>query len=46
MLYEVITITSIKLLSENERIEELAKMVGGDKLTDTTISAARELLAN
>jgi len=40
------TITSIKLLSENERIEELAKMVGGDKLTDSTISAARELLAN
>ncbi|MFV0591139.1 MAG: DNA repair protein RecN [Draconibacterium sp.] len=40
------TITSIKQLSEEERIEELAKMVGGDKLTDTTISAARELLAN
>ena len=40
------TITSIKQLTENERIEELAKMVGGDKLTDTTISAARELLAN
>lgn len=40
------TFTSIKSLSAEERVEELAKMVGGDKLTETTISAARELLAN
>lgn len=40
------TYTSISRLSHEERIEELAKMVGGEKLTDTTISAARQLLAN
>ncbi|MDX8339920.1 DNA repair protein RecN [Draconibacterium sp. IB214405] len=38
------TFTSIKALNEEERIEELAKMVGGDKLTETTIRAAEELL--
>lgn len=38
------TFTSIKALNANERIEELAKMVGGDKLTETTIRAAEELL--
>lgn len=40
------TFTSIRALTQEERVEELAKMVGGDKLTETTISAARELLAN
>lgn len=40
------TYTSIRQLLPEERVEELAKMVGGDKLTETTISAARELLAN
>jgi len=40
------TFTSIKLLSRDERIEELAMMVGGEKLTEVTIKAARELLAN
>ncbi len=38
------TFTSVRLLNENERIEELAKMVGGENLTDTTLKAARELL--
>ncbi|HYQ57505.1 MAG TPA: DNA repair protein RecN, partial [Draconibacterium sp.] len=38
------TYTSIKALNAEERVEELAKMVGGDKLTDTTIKAAEELL--
>ncbi len=40
------TFTSVKLLSENERVEELAKMVGGENLTDTTLNTARELLGN
>ena len=40
------TYTSVRPLSEEERVEELAKMVGGDKLTETTISAARQMLAN
>ncbi|WP_319590465.1 DNA repair protein RecN [uncultured Draconibacterium sp.] len=38
------TFTSIKALSSEERVEELAKMVGGEKLTETTIKAAEELL--
>ncbi|WP_347841204.1 DNA repair protein RecN [uncultured Draconibacterium sp.] len=40
------TYTSIKSLNAQERVEELAKMVGGDKLTETTIKAAEELLRN
>lgn len=40
------TFTSVRLLNENERIEELAKMVGGENLTDTTLKTARELLKN
>jgi DNA repair protein RecN (Recombination protein N) len=40
------TFTSIKSLSSDERVEELAMMVGGEKLTEVTIKAARELLAN
>lgn len=40
------TYTSVKRLDENERVEELAKMVGGENLTDTTIKAARELMDN
>jgi DNA repair protein RecN (Recombination protein N) len=38
------TFTSIRQLGENERVEELAKMVGGENLTDTTLKTARELL--
>jgi DNA repair protein RecN (Recombination protein N) len=40
------TFTSIKQLGENERVEELAKMVGGENLTDTTLKTAQELLKN
>jgi DNA repair protein RecN (Recombination protein N) len=40
------TFTGIKLLDEQERVEELAKMVGGENLTDTTIKTAQELLKN
>ena len=38
------TFTSIKLLDFNARVEELAKMVGGENISDTTIKTARELL--
>jgi DNA repair protein RecN (Recombination protein N) len=38
------TFTSIKQLAGNERVEELAKMVGGENLTDTTLKTAQELL--
>lgn len=40
------TYTSIRQLETNERIEELAKMVGGESITDTTLDAAKELLKN
>ncbi len=40
------TVTSMVLLNERERIEELAQMVGGEQLTETTIKTAEELLNN
>jgi DNA repair protein RecN (Recombination protein N) len=40
------TFTSIRQLGENERVQELAKMVGGENLTDTTLKTAQELLKN
>jgi len=40
------TFTSIKKLSNNERIEELAKMVGGDNFTESNVKSAEELLKN
>ena len=38
------TITRIKLLSHNERILELAKLLSGSEVTETAIKNARELL--
>ncbi len=38
------TVTSLKQLSESERIEELAKMVGGESITAATLKTAEELL--
>jgi len=38
------TFTSIKKLDPAERIEELAKMVGGDKPTENAFQTARDLL--
>ena len=38
------TYTSIRELSQNERVEELASMLGGDNITEATRSAACELL--
>ncbi|MDO8952063.1 MAG: DNA repair protein RecN [Draconibacterium sp.] len=38
------TFTSIKPLAQDERIIELAKMVGGESYSDTTLRAAQELL--
>lgn len=39
------TITGIKSLSEKERIEELARMLGGEQPTRTTKALAREMIA-
>jgi len=38
------TVTNIQQLNKKETIEELARMLGGVKLTDTTKSHAREML--
>jgi len=38
------TTSSIKLLSEKERVEEIAKMIGGDKPTRVALENAQELL--
>jgi DNA repair protein RecN (Recombination protein N) len=38
------TFTSIKHLSQNERVVELAKMVGGESYSETTLKTAEELL--
>ena len=38
------TVTSIHHLSEQERLEEIARMVGGERITETTIKHAREML--
>ena len=38
------TFTSIRKLSDNERVEELARMVGGDNITENTLKTAQELL--
>ncbi|MEX2232670.1 MAG: DNA repair protein RecN [Cyclobacteriaceae bacterium] len=38
------TVSSIKLLSEQERVEEIAKMIGGDKPSKVALENAQELL--
>jgi DNA repair protein RecN (Recombination protein N) len=38
------TSTQVKKLGEHERIEEIAKMLSGDKLTDAAMANAKELL--
>ncbi len=38
------TNTSVTLLSEDERLEEIARMLGGVELTDKTRDHAREML--
>jgi DNA repair protein RecN (Recombination protein N) len=40
------TITSVKQLSEHERIQEIAKMIGGSKPSKVALENAQELLAN
>lgn len=38
------TVSGVKLLTEPERVEELARMIGGDKPSKTAVENARELL--
>ena len=38
------TVTHLKQLSQEERIVEIAQMIGGKNITDTTLANAKELL--
>jgi DNA repair protein RecN (Recombination protein N) len=38
------TQTMIKVLNNDERLEEIAKMLGGEKITDSAIAHAEQLL--
>jgi len=40
------TFVEVKRLSDEERLEEVARMLGGLKITGTTIDHAREMLRN
>jgi DNA repair protein RecN (Recombination protein N) len=40
------TISSIKLLSDHERVEEIAKMIGGSRPSKVALENAQELLAD
>lgn len=40
------TLTSVKLLNAEERIEELAKMVGGNDYSEASLKIAREMAQN
>jgi DNA repair protein RecN (Recombination protein N) len=40
------TVSSIRVLKDNERVEEIAKMIGGAKPSKIALEGARELLAN
>jgi DNA repair protein RecN (Recombination protein N) len=39
------TVSSIKLLDDNDRVQEIAKMIGGDKPSRVALENAQELLA-
>lgn len=39
------TVSRVKLLSQNERVEEIAKMIGGEKPTKVALDNAQELLS-
>ncbi|MEM8984800.1 MAG: DNA repair protein RecN [Pseudomonadota bacterium] len=40
-----VTTTDVRVLHDDERIQELARMIGGVELTDATLQHAREMLA-
>jgi DNA repair protein RecN (Recombination protein N) len=38
------TVTTVRVMTGDERLEEMAEMIGGQRITDTTRAQARELL--
>ena len=43
--YEGVISSNIKLLSADERLVELAEMLGGTKITESAIAHAKQLLS-
>jgi len=39
------TFTTVEKLSENEKVSEIARLLGGTNITETTLQSARELIA-
>ena len=39
-----VTVTRLKTLTQEERIVEIAQMIGGKKVTDSALAHAKELL--
>ncbi len=37
-------VSSLKVLSENEKIEEVAKLLSGDQISESAINGAKELM--
>jgi DNA repair protein RecN (Recombination protein N) len=37
-------VSSIKKLSDNERIEEVAKLLSGEKITEESLQGAKQLM--
>jgi len=40
------TITTISLLNDERRVEELAKMLSNERVTETALNVARELMSD
>lgn len=40
------TFTHVEALSEDEKVEEIARLLGGTSITESTLKAARELIEN
>ncbi len=38
------SVSKMKILADNERVEHIAKMIGGEKITDSALQNAKELL--
>jgi len=38
------TVTKVKLLSDNERVTEVARLLSGSEITETALQNARELI--
>ena len=39
------TYTSVRSLSDSERVNEIARIIGGDVITEKTLSSAEELIS-